>query len=588
MKNKETHKNLMFKGIAASPGVVIGQVSVISSDEFNIVKKAIKENEIPKEINRFQDALIKTREEILIIKEDIQKSLDIKQAEIFNAHLLILEDRVMIEDIIKRVKAEKINIEYVFFQVLQKFIETFQAVDDLYIRERVSDIKDIGKRILRNLMGEENFLAVSLKEKDLIIAADDIAPSDTALMHKEKVLGFITDVGSRTSHTAIMARSLEIPAVVGLKNITKFVENGNIIIVDGSEGCVIVDPDEKTIGNYRKKITKIKGVNKELEKLKDLPAVTIDDVKVGLLANIEFAEDVESALFHGANGVGLYRTEFFYMNRMDLPTEEEHFNSYKLVAEKMKPNRVVIRTLDLGGDKFLSHLDIPQEMNPFLGWRAIRFCLEKIDIFKIQLRAILRASVYGNIAIMYPMISGIEEFRKANKVVEEVKQSLKDSGIAYDENIKIGVMIEIPSAAMIADILAKEADFFSIGTNDLIQYSLAVDRGNEKIAYLYEPTHLAILRLLKMIIDAGHKENIPVAMCGEMSSEALYTVLLIGLGLDEFSVSSVILPEIKNVIRLISKKEAQKIAQEALSFTTGKEIDEFLKKKLKKILPEKI
>jgi len=587
MKNKKINTNNIFlEGIPASPGIVIGQIFVIDRNELKVNKRAIKEDEISSEIMRFEDALMKTREEILGVKELIQKDLDIKHAEIFNAHLLVLEDRMMIEEVIKKVKNEKFNVEFVFSQVLQKFIDTFNEVDDEYIKERTADIKDIGRRILKNLMGEDSSISLPF-EKDVIVVAVDIAPSDAVLMDRTKVVGFITEIGSRISHTAIMARSLEIPAVVGVKKATSYLHTGEIAIIDGNTGSIIINPDEQTIEEYRKKIDKLNAFTKGLEDLKNLPAITSDKVKINLVANIEFSEDVYSAIAHGAEGVGLYRTEFFYMNKMELPTEEDHYQAYKMVAEKMLPHNVVIRTLDLGGDKFVSNLDFPKEMNPFLGWRAIRFCLERLDIFKIQLRAILRASVVGNISMMYPMISGIEEFRQANKILHEVKQSLRDSKIPFNEDMKVGAMIEVPSAAVIADILAKEADFFSIGTNDLIQYSLAVDRGNDKIAHLYQPSHIAVVRLIKNIIDAGHKEGIPVAMCGEMSSEALYTTLLIGLGLDEFSVSPVVLPEIKKVIRSISKKEAKVFAEKALKCVTGKEIDDFAKEALKKILPEK-
>ncbi len=575
------------KGIPASPGIAIGQVLFVNSSDLNVAKWAIKESDVSNEIMRFEDALMVTREEIVGVKDIIQEELDMKHAEIFNAHLLVLEDRTLIEEVIKNVKNKKLNVEFIFYEVIQRFISAFGTVDDPYIKERIADFRDIAKRVLRNLLGESSDLHQKF-DKDTVVISYDIAPSDTAHMHKEKVIAFVTEIGSRTSHTAIMARSLRIPAVVGVPKISQNVHSGDLVIVDGNSGTVIVNPTEKVIDEYRKKIDIFTASTKKLESLKDLPAITTDNHKIELYGNIEFSDDVYSAQLFGAGGIGLYRTEFFYMNRMDLPSEDEHFEAYKMVAEKMKPNKVTIRTLDLGGDKFLSHLEIPKEMNPFMGWRAIRFCLERLDIFKVQLRAILRASVYGNIQIMFPMISTLEELLKAKQVLFEVMQSLKDSNIPYNKKIKIGAMIEVPAAAVIADILAKEVDFFSIGTNDLIQYSLAVDRVNEKIAYLYQPTNPAIIRLIKNIIDAGHKEGIPVAMCGEMSGEALYTMLLIGLGIDELSLSPLILPEIKKVIRSISKEHSKKFVEEILTYSSAEEIDKYARKELKKILPEKV
>jgi len=578
-------KTLSLKGIPASPGIVVGQAYRVDSEEIAISKKRIKEDQLQNEVARFKDALIKTKDQILEIKNKISKEMGAEHGEIFSAHLLVLEDSMLIEEVILRLKREKLKVEYVFLDVLKKYINAFSKMDDEYLKERISDINDVGKRILKNLVGVKTRSLSDLKRKVVIIAYD-LSPSDTATMHKKNVIGFATDIGGRTSHTAIMAKSLEIPAVVGLERATKNIVNGDTLIVDGNHGLIIVNPDERTLQRYKEQQKKMVELEKGLMNLKNLPSETKDGRKIELVANIELPEEIPSVIHHGAEGIGLYRTEYFYMNRTGLPSEEEHYLAYKTVAQKIKPYSVVIRTLDLGGDKFLSQLEVPREMNPFLGWRAIRFCLARPDVFKIQLRAILRASVHGTLKVMYPMISGIEELKQANGILEEVKNNLKEEGIAFDKNIDVGAMIEIPSAALTSDILAKEVDFFSIGTNDLIQYALAVDRVNEKIAYLYEPAHPAVLRLIKGVIDNAHKANIWVGMCGEMAGEPALALLLLGLGLDEFSVSPIILPEIKRVIRSVTLVEARQIAEEALTLSTGKEIEEFVRRKLRHIVPE--
>jgi len=575
----------LLNGIQASPGIVIGKAFLLDSEEFTIPKRSIKEPEIPAEIARFEEALIQTRTEILKIQEKIEKEMDSKHAEIFSAHLLVLEDRMVIEEVISRIKKDKLAVEYVFLDVLKNYAKVFSKIKDQYLRERISDVEDVGKRVLRNLIGKRKDFLLDVKDK-VIVVAYDLSPSDTASMHRKNVLGFVTDIGGKTSHTAIMAKSLEIPAVVGLENITKRAKNGDLLIIDGEKGIVIINPDRKTQDKYLRRIEKIQKSGENLLVLKDLPSETKDGRKVGLEANIEFPNEVESALAHGAHGIGLYRSEFLYLDRKSLPNEEEQYQAYKKVAEDTKPAEVIVRTMDLGGDKFVSHLEIPYEMNPFLGWRAIRFSLARPEIFKVQLKAILRASAHGKLKIMYPMISGIEELRQANKILHECKKELTAKNTAFDKNIEVGVMIEIPSAAITADALAKEASFFSIGTNDLIQYALAVDRVNEKIAYLYEPTHPGVLGLIKMIIDAGHRNNIWVGMCGEMAGEPHLAIILLGLGLDEFSMSPIAIPHIKRIIRSVTYEDAKKIAQKALEFTTAKEIDEFARQQLKKIAPD--
>jgi phosphoenolpyruvate-protein phosphotransferase (PTS system enzyme I) len=572
-----------MKGIAASPGIVIGKVYLLDSEDMAIPQKPIKEVLIPKEISRFQDALTETRAEIQKIRDKISQEISKEHGDIFNAHLMVLEDRAIIEEVLDRIKKERLNAEYVFSQVLKKYVLSFLKIDDEYLRERVSDINDVGRRVLRHLIGDQRATLSELKEK-VIVVAYDLAPSDTAVMHRKNVIGFATDIGGRTSHTAIMAKSLEIPAVVGLENATRTVNMGDTIIVDGIQGVVVINPTPAEIQKYQKEHLRYLEFNRGLKRFKDLPCVTTDGHSLELAANIEMPEEAASVLSHGADGIGLYRTEFLYMNRPDLPSEEEQYHAYKKVVTTMAPKPVVIRTFDLGGDKFLSHLEMPHEMNPFLGWRAIRFCLASPDIFRVQLRAILRASAHGKLRMMYPMISGVGELRQANKMLEEVRQELRSKKIAFDEKMPVGAMIEIPSAALTCDILGAEVDFFSIGTNDLIQYALAVDRINERIAYLYEPAHPAVLRLLKTIIDSGHSQKIWVGICGEMSGDPIFTPVLLGLGMDELSTSPVMVPEIKKIVRSISFKEAQEIAKYVLTLSTGTEVVNFLKLKYQQIV----
>ena len=584
-KKSSGKKQIQLKGIPAAPGIAIGKAHVFGTEDMIPQERKISESEVVVEIARFKEALKETRKEVLAIEKRISREMGVDHGGIFRAHLLVLEDSVLVQEVISRLKKKKKNIETVFAEVLNKYISVLSEAKDEYLRDRVSDITDVGKRILRNLIGVEERSMEGLHEKAIVISYD-LSPSDTAMMHKGRVIGFATDIGGRTSHTAIMAKSLEIPAVVGLESVTDVVKNGDQIILDGTHGVVIVNPTKRFLEKYEKEKKKFEHLEKELVELKTLPSETTDNKKVVVAGNIELPEDVASVISHGAEGIGLYRTEYFYMNRRDLPSEEEQFNAYKSVALRIKPNCVVIRTLDLGGDKFLSQLEVPKEMNPFLGWRAIRFCLARPDIFKTQLRAILRASAFGNLKLMYPMISGVAELRQANALLEEVKKELRKESVKFNESIPVGAMIEVPSAAITSDIIAKEADFFSIGTNDLIQYALAVDRVNEKIAYLYEPTHPAVLSLIKRVIDNGHNENIPVALCGEMAGEVSLTMILLGLGLDEFSTSPIAVPEIKKIVRSVSYEQAKEIADKALSFSTGKEVREYAKARLRELVPD--
>ena len=583
----DNKKEIVLKGIPASPGIAIGKVFLFGREQYTIQRKNIKEDHIQQEIKRFTDALAQTKNEINDIKKRISEEMGVEHGQIFSAHLLVIEDSMIIEEVVSRIKKDKLSSEYVFQDVLRKYIKVFSEMDDEYLKERISDVNDVGSRILKNLIGVKENILSNLKEKVVVIAYD-LSPSETATMHKKNVIGFATDIGGRTSHTAIMAKSLEIPAVVGIETVTKNTGTGDDIIVDGLRGMVILNPLPKTLKKYEFERKKLINLEKHLAELKGLPSVMLDGKKIALAANIEVPEDVPSVIAHGAEGIGLYRTEYFYMNRKDLPTEDEQFKAYSAVAKKIKPHQVIVRTLDLGGDKFLSQLDVPQEMNPFMGWRAIRFCLARPDIFKTQLRAILRASAHGKLKVMYPMISGLEELKQANSILEEVKVSLKKESIAFDEDIEVGAMIEVPSAALTSDILAKEVDFFSIGTNDLIQYSLAVDRVNEKIAYLYEPAHPAVLRLIKFVIDSAHANGVWVGMCGEMAGDIVITLVLLGLGLDEFSTSPIAIPEIKRIIRSVTSVQVKEIADEALKLSTGKEVTLYVKDRLKAILPDMV
>jgi len=576
---------MILRGIPASPGVAIGRTFLFDTRRIIVPTKKIREDAIPKEIARFEKALIKTRAEIIGIQKKITKEMGSNHAEIFNAHLLVLEDRMLIEEVIGRMKKDRKCVEHIFAKVLDKYINVFSKMNDEYLKERISDVDDVGKRILKNLLGAKEKSLSELKQR-VIVVAYDISPSDTATMHKKNVMGFVTDIGGRTSHTAIMAKSLEIPAVVGLEKATTSIKAGDMLIIDGNEGIAIVNPDKATLKKYQTRQQQFVNFEKILVTLKDKPAETLDGHRIEISANIELPEEIDSLIAHGAEGVGLYRTEYFYMNRRGLPSENEQFEAYKKVVTRLSGRPVIVRTLDLGGDKFLSQLEVPREMNPFLGWRAIRFCLARPDIFKVQLRAILRASAFGDIKLMFPMISGVGELKQAIVVLNEAKKELRLRKVKFNEKIGVGAMIEIPSAAITCDLLAKEVDFFSIGTNDLIQYSLAIDRVNEKIAYLYKPTHPAVLRLIKNIIDAGHKEKIWVGMCGEMAGEPGFGLILLGLGLDEFSMSSSAVPEIKYIIRNVKFEDAKAVAEKALSLPTSEEVEDFVNRRLDELVPK--
>ncbi|MDD5069358.1 MAG: phosphoenolpyruvate--protein phosphotransferase [Candidatus Omnitrophica bacterium] len=574
---------LKVKGIAVSAGVAVGKVYYIGKEELSIPKKKVSHAEIPGEIYRLEEALIETRKQINQLQKQISSDLGFENAKIFEAHILVLEDRVLIEDIILQIKNRKINVEFAFWQSIQKYVETLRKLDDDYLRERVTDIEDVARRVIRHLLKQEFVNLQEVKEK-VIIVAHDITPSEAAVLPKEHILALVTEVGGRTSHTAIISRSLGIPAVVGINVGEVCAKQGETIIVDGYDGIVVVNPTDRSLKEYQQKSDKFVKERKTVPVPKAYKSKTTDGRVLTVSGNIEFPEEIALVCENRAEGIGLYRTEYMFLGRNEFPTEEEQYRAYQKVAKNIKPQSVIIRTMDIGGDKVLPQIQFSKEMTPFLGWRAIRFCLARSDVFKPQLRAILRAAVDGDVKIMFPMISGLEELQAAKKVLEECKKELKAEGKKFKEDISVGTMIEIPSAVLVADHLAAESDFFSIGTNDLIQYTLAVDRVNEKVAYLYEPGHPAVLRLIKQTIDAAHRNKIWAGMCGEMASDPLFVFVLIGLGLDEFSVLPLSVPKVKELIRQVSFEESKKIAEKALLLGTAKEVEKFLKSELKKIL----
>ncbi|MEM4993185.1 phosphoenolpyruvate--protein phosphotransferase [Priestia aryabhattai] len=563
-----------IQGIAASSGIAIAKAFRLENPELTVEKKSV--TEVEAEVARLEAALEKSKSELEIIREHARKELGDDKAEIFEAHLLVLSDPELINPIKDKITNENVNAEHALDEVAAMFINMFESMDNEYMKERAADIRDVTKRVLAHLLGV-NVSNPSLISEEVVIIAEDLTPSDTAQLNRKFVKGFTTDIGGRTSHSAIMARSMEIPAVVGTKTVMEDIQNGVLVIVDGLDGEVIVDPSEETVKAYEKKAAEYAEQKAEWAKLVNEKTVSADDHHVELAANIGTPEDVKGVLENGGEGVGLYRTEFLYMGREDLPTEEEQFTSYKTVLERMEGKPVVVRTLDIGGDKELPYLNLPKEMNPFLGFRAIRLCLEMQDMFRTQLRALLRASVYGNLKIMFPMIATVDEFRQAKAILLEEKAKLQQEGVQVSEDIEVGMMVEIPSSAVIADLFAKEVDFFSIGTNDLIQYTLAADRMNERVSYLYQPYNPAILRLVNMVIKAAHKEGKWVGMCGEMAGDEIAIPILLGLGLDEFSMSATSILKARSQIRQLSKADIEPHLNTILSMSSTEEVIEFVK-----------
>ena len=562
----------VFRGIPVSNGVCRAKILVLGKTQHTIHRQSIPDAQLHEEVGRLERALVQTRHEILDVQRRVSTAMGAKEGGIFDAHLLVLEDRTLIDEVVRTIDEEKVNAEHAFHTVAERYASTLAAIEDDYLRERAGDMRDVTTRVLNNLLGKQDEINLRQLSEPCIIISHDLTPSNTAQMDRSKVLGFGTDIGSKTSHTAIMARSMRIPAIVGLKTASEELQTGQYALLDGFNGVVILNPTDQTLFEYGQLIRKQVTLQEKLRDILLKPAVTLDGHRVFLTANVEQAGDADSVIASGAEGVGLFRTEYLFINRDVLPTEEEQYQAYRQMVEALKPHPVTIRTFDLGGDKFLSHLQVPSEMNPFLGWRAIRFCLAEKEVFRGQLRAILRASAHGNVRMMYPMISGMEELNQANALVEEYKAELRKEGLAFDEKLEVGAMIEIPSAALIADTMGKRVKFFSIGTNDLIQYALAVDRMNEKIAHLYEPTHPAIIRLIKATVDAARKNKISVSVCGEMAGEPIMTALLIGLGVDELSASPPLVPQIKYMVRRLKLTEAQALAEFALNCESGAEI----------------
>ena len=561
----------VYRGIPVSGGVSRGPIFILSLSDHCIPKRKIRQEEVSSELERLERALIQTRQQIMDVQRQVEEAMGAEDASIFDAHLLVLEDQTLLDEVTRNLQHQQVNVEFIFNEVADKYAATLARIDDDYLRERASDLRDVTSRVLNNLLGRTDSALASLAEPSIIVS-HDLSPSTTAQLDKRVVLGFATDIGGKTSHTAIMARALQIPAAVGLGEISKQVENGATALLDGYNGVLIINPTDQTLYEYGQVVQKQVHLKDKLKGIVEERAVTLDGKHIILSANIGQPSDVAAVKESGGEGVGLFRTEYLFLNRETLPTEDEQYKAYRDVAAALKPDPVVIRTLDLGGDKFAANIHMPSEMNPFLGWRAIRFCLEEKEIFRSQLRAILRASVEGNIKMMYPMVSCINEFEDANAMVEEYRAELDREGVPYDRNMEIGVMIEIPAAALIAENLGKRARFFSIGTNDLIQYSLAVDRLNEKIAHLYEPAHPAILNLIHLTAKAGKKNGIWTGVCGEMASDLSMVPLLLGLGVDELSVAPAYLAQVKFLIRHLDHSEAVELADWARQCESGREI----------------
>lgn len=567
----------MLKGIGASNGISIGKAFVIKTNDTEIRKETVKNEE--KENKRFRIAIEKGKEELSRIIKDTKEKLGEEKSKIFEAHLFMLDDPEFTHEVSEKILKEKINAEYALKNTSEELVAIFEQIDDDYMRERSADIKDVTNRILRILTGNEGISINELEE--CILIGYDLTPSDTAQMNRDRILGFATEIGGVTSHSAIIAQSIEIPSVLGVGEKINEIKSGETIILDGNKGHIIVNPNEEEINFYKNKIEEEKILKKTLEKYKDINISTTDGRKVEVASNIASIEDIESVLKNGSEGIGLFRTEFLYMSKNELPKEEFQYEAYREVLEKMGKKPVIIRTLDIGGDKKLPYLPIDEEINPFLGYRAIRLCLNRKDIFKTQLRALLRSSSYGNLKIMFPMISNLKELREAKSVLEECKQELREEGIDFNENVEVGIMVEIPSAAIISDVLAKEVDFFSIGTNDLIQYTIAVDRMNEKVSYLYDFFNPAVLRLINNVIVNGHKEGKFVGMCGEMAGKEELIPLLLGMGLDEFSMSASSVLKAKKLMVELSYEDCKKVVPKVMKMGTADEIRNFLEENLK-------
>ena len=572
----------MISGILASPGIAFGKALLLKEDEIVINQGKISADQIDVEINRFLEARTKSAAQLEAIKEMAGRTFGEEKEAIFEGHIMLLEDEELEGDIRSFIKDNKASADKAIYEVIEQYAKMMAELDDPYLRERATDFRDIGTRLVKNVLGIA-VVNLSTIDEEVILVAKDLTPSETAQINLKYVLGFVTDIGGRTSHTSIMARSLELPAIVGTNDITARVNNGEMLILDGINNQIIINPTAEQLAEAKKFQAQFQAEKDELAKLKDLPAITLDGHQVEVCANIGTVKDTEGAIRNGAEGVGLYRTEFLFMDRDALPTEDEQFKAYKEVAEAMPDQPIIVRTMDIGGDKELPYMNFPKEMNPFLGWRAVRIFFDREDIMHAQLKAILRASAFGKLRIMFPMIISVEEFRSLKATVEKLKAELRTEGKAFDESIEVGIMIETPAAAVMAHHLAKEVDFFSIGTNDLTQYTLAVDRGNEMISAMYNPLSPSVLTLIKMVIDASHDNGKWTGMCGELAGDERATLLLLGMGLDEFSMSAISVPRIKKLIRNTNFEDVKAMADQALSYATAAEIeacvDNFIKQK---------
>ena len=562
-----------LRGIAASPGIAIGRVLLYIEDQPQVPQYKITRQNLDAEKDRLTAAIERARVDIQNIKSSPEQGLEQEEIHLLDTHLMMLQDPSFFESIHKRLEQELLNVEWVLHLTAMELLEKLGQSGDTYLRERTADIHDISKRVLNHLL-ERDHMDLSKLSEERVLVTTDLLPSDAVAMNKRMVQAIVTDAGGKTSHTAIIARSFEIPAVLGLSSVTRRVQGDEQIIVDGNSGVVIVNPDDETLKKYQRILSRWQEHEVRLMRLSNLPAETRDGKLIYLKGNIEIPEEVDGVINHGASGIGLYRSEFLFLRPSGLPAEEEQYNAYKMVLEAMENRPVTIRTLDIGGDKFSERVHAPNEKNPILGWRAIRLCLSRTDLFKTQLRALLRAGMHGNLQIMFPMISGIQELNRALDILEEVKNELDVKGVPFVRDIPVGIMIEVPSAALTSDILARKVDFFSIGTNDLIQYTIAVDRGNERVAYLYEPFHPGVIRLIKTVIDNAHAEGLSVAMCGEMAGDPLATVVLLGLGLDEFSMSAMGIPEVKQIIRSVSLAEAEELTGRIMEIRSAEDVNQ--------------
>jgi phosphoenolpyruvate-protein phosphotransferase (PTS system enzyme I) len=566
----------ILHGVAAAGGIAIAPAYLYHPSGLTVPRRSLKSEDVETEVQRYLNAIAKTRIQIGEVADKAKEKLGDEHAAIFKAHQVVLDDPVFQQEIPDFIRKRRLNAEALIHEELEKFKALIADIDDPYFRERGNDIQDVGRRMLKNLTGGEKDQLKKI-DHEVILIAEDLSPSDTVNLPTDIIKGFATEIGGRTSHVAIVARSLSLPAIVGMPNITSEIEDGDTLILDGNKGLIILKPTPATLQQYQRLQESYRAFQKSLEELRNLPATTPDGRQVTLAANIEIPQELNEIFIHGAEGVGLFRTEFLFLNRESVPTEEEQYQAYRELAEKIGVHPAIVRTLDLGGDKFLSHLNTMHESNPFLGLRAIRLCLKRPEIFMPQLRAMLRAAAHGPIKIMFPMISSLSEIRQAKALIREAGEQLKKEGQVFRSEIEIGAMIEIPSAAIMADLLIEEVDFLSIGTNDLIQYTLAVDRINESVAYLYEPLHPAILRLIKITVDACHRAGKWVGMCGEMAGDPQFVPLLLGMGLDEFSVSVSVIPEVKKVIRMMPHHKAVAIAEAALKLKTSEEVMDLIK-----------